>query len=160
LKQLFIGTGGAYGVITSVELEVQPLPRQSATAMLVPAQKSALIPLLLAAESAFGGDLTSFEGMSGTALACVFRHIPGMFNPFAPEPVPDDAVLIELTRSTGEASADARLAEHLAAFLEQQFEAGSIINAVMDRPEALWKIRHSISEALREEGRIIGLDIS
>ncbi|MEZ5802101.1 MAG: FAD-binding oxidoreductase [Rhizobiaceae bacterium] len=160
LKQLFIGTGGAYGVVTRVDLEVQPLPRQSATALVVPENRGAVMPLLLAAEAAFGSDLTSFEGMSGEAIACVFRHIPDTRNPFAPEPVPDYAVLIELTRSTGEAEAQDRLAAHLGDFLEQQLEAGAIVNGVTDHPASLWKIRHSISEALREEGKVIGLDIS
>ncbi len=160
LKQLFIGTGGAYGIITHVDLDIQKLPRQSATALVVPESRASVLPLLLASEEAFGGDLTSFEGMSGEAIGCVFRHVPDTRNPFAPEPIPDYAVLIELTRSTSESAAQENLAAHLGDFLGQQFEAGTIVNAVMDHPESLWKIRHSISEALREEGRVIGLDIS
>jgi FAD/FMN-containing dehydrogenase len=160
LKQLFIGTGGAYGVITHIDLEVQRLPRQSATSLVVPRDRAAVAPLLLALEEAFGGDLTSVEGMSGEALSCVFEHIPDTRNPFAPEPVPDYAVLVEITRSTTEPGAQDGLAAHLEEFLAGQFEAGIIVNAVMDHPDSLWNIRHSISEALREEGRIIGLDIS
>lgn len=160
LKQLFIGTGGAYGIVTHVDLDIQKLPRQSATALVVPESRASVLPLLLASEEAFGGDLTSFEGMSGEAIGCVFRHVPDTRNPFAPEPIPDYAVLIELTRSTSESAAQENLAAHLGDFLGQQFEAGTIVNAVMDHPESLWKIRHSISEALREEGRVIGLDIS
>src|SRR5690606_6409459 len=41
LKQLFIGTGGAYGVITHIDLEVQRLPRQSATSLVVPRDRAA-----------------------------------------------------------------------------------------------------------------------
>ena len=160
LKHLFVGTGGAYGVITGVDLEVQPVVRQSATALVVPEGRSAVVPLLLAAEAAFGGDLTSFEGMSGEAMSCVFAHIAATRNPFAPDPVPDYAVLIELTRSTSEPEAQERLSNHLGQFLEGELEAGRIGNAVVDHPGSLWKIRHAISEALREEGRIIGLDIS
>ncbi|WP_413992308.1 FAD-binding oxidoreductase [Labrys okinawensis] len=160
LKQLFIGTGGAYGVITRVDLEVQPLPRQSATALIAPQNRKAVVPLLLASEAAFGGDLTSFEGMSGEAISCVLRHIPGTRNPFFPEAVPEYAALIELTRASDEADSQPRLSEHLSTFLEQQLEAGTITNAVMDHPASLWKIRHSISEALRDEGHVIGLDIS
>jgi FAD/FMN-containing dehydrogenase len=160
LKQLFIGTGGAYGVVTHIDIDVQPLPLQSATALIVPEGEASVLPLLLAAEAAFGGDLTSFEGMSREAMACVFNHIPDTRNPFAPEPIPDYAVLIELTRSTSEPEAQEHLTAHLGAFLGAQFEAGAIVNAVMDHPASLWKIRHSISEALREEGKVIGLDIS
>jgi FAD/FMN-containing dehydrogenase len=36
LRQLFIGSCGAFGIITSAILEVQPRPRQSAVALLVP----------------------------------------------------------------------------------------------------------------------------
>ncbi|MBL8584172.1 MAG: FAD-binding oxidoreductase [Rhizobiaceae bacterium] len=160
LKQLFIGTGGAFGVITRVDLEVQPLQRQSATALLAPRDRSTVMAVLLAAEAAFGSDLSSFEGMSGEALSCVFRHIPDTRNPFAPEPLPEYSVLVELSRSTAEPEAGERLKAGLHRFLEAQFEAGMIVNAVVDHPEALWKIRHSISDALREEGKVIGLDVS
>lgn len=160
LKQLFIGTGGAYGVITHIDLEVQRLPRQSATALVVPRNRAAVAPLLLALEDAFGNELTSIEGMSGEALSCVFAHIPNTRNPFAPEPVPDYAVLVEITRSTMEPNAQENLVAHLEAFLSRQLETNVIVNAVMDHPDSIWRIRHSISEALREEGRIIGLDVS
>ncbi|WP_369674229.1 FAD-binding oxidoreductase, partial [Enterococcus lactis] len=36
LKQLFVGSGGALGIVTRAVVEVHPLPRQSATALLVP----------------------------------------------------------------------------------------------------------------------------
>lgn len=35
-KQLFVGTSGAFGVVTECVLNLEPLPRQSATALLIP----------------------------------------------------------------------------------------------------------------------------
>ncbi|HET8729030.1 MAG TPA: FAD-binding oxidoreductase, partial [Alphaproteobacteria bacterium] len=156
LKQLFIGSGGAFGVVTRAEIEVQRLLTQSATALAIPASRATVPDLLAAAEEAFGETLASFEGMSRNAMACVFRHVPAERNPFAPEPVPDYAVLIEAASANGEANLSARLE----AFLFAQYERGTILNAVTEHPERIWGIRHAISEALRQEGTVLGLDIS
>lgn len=160
IKQLFIGTGGAFGIVTKAELEVQPMPRHSATALVVPASRAEVGALLLAAETAFGELLSSFEGMSRNAMDCVLSNIPNARNPFHPESVPEYAVLIEIASSGDHIDGQAWLADRMQRFLEEALTHGAIVNAVTDHPEKLWAIRHSISEALRHEGRILGLDIA
>ena len=160
LKQLFIGTGGAFGVITRAEVEVRPLARHVAAALVVPNSEHVIAELLVDAERMFGETLTSFEGMSHNAMECVFRHVSRVRNPFLPDPVPAYALLIETT-STGESGdGGTELQQRLYAFLERSLKSGSITNAVLDHADQLWTIRHSISEAIQQEGRVIGLDIA
>lgn len=59
LKQLFVGTSGAFGIITSAILEVHPLPRQRACALLIPRSAEAATDVLRGLEQRCGELLTS-----------------------------------------------------------------------------------------------------
>ncbi|HTD06521.1 FAD-binding oxidoreductase [Undibacterium sp.] len=159
LKQLFVGSSGAYGVITSAVLQVHRIPRQTATALVVPRDQAAVLQLLQTLEQDFPEFLTAFEGISGAALDAVVRHIPDIGNPFAPEALPDYCVLIELSSAASQQAIGVSLEEALTASLEKLF--GDVIeNAVIGRGKDLWRIRHAVSEAVRQEGKIIAFDIS
>jgi FAD/FMN-containing dehydrogenase len=94
-KQNFIGSGGAYGIITQAVLQVHPLPQQCATALVVPASLQAAALLLRDAERNFSDFLSAFEGISHNAMQSVLQHIPAIQAPF--EPLPPYAFLIELS---------------------------------------------------------------
>jgi len=159
LKQLFVGSSGAYGVITKAVLQVHRVPRQTATALVVPRDQAAVLQLLQTLEQDFPEFLAAFEGISGAALDAVVRHIPDIDNPFASEPLPDYCVLIELSSAASQQAVGVSLEELLSASLENMF--GDVIeNAVIGRGKDLWRIRHAISEAVRLEGKVIAFDIS
>ncbi len=159
LKQLFVGSSGAYGIITRAVLQVHRLPQQSATALVVPRDQAAVLSLLRVLERDCSEYLSGFEGISGAALEAVVRHIPNLSNPFTPEPLPEYCVLIELTSAANPAVTGIDLEAVLMRCLEDLF--GDVIdNAVVGRGKDLWRIRHGISEALRHEGRMIAFDIS
>ncbi|WP_028310832.1 FAD-binding oxidoreductase [Derxia gummosa] len=158
-KQLFVGTAGAGGVIVRATLEVHPKPRQSATALVVPASDEAVIALLEALERDLGDFFSAFEGMSATAMRAAFEHVPSLRNPFAPEPVPDFAVLIELESSSSPQYTGLELQETLNRFLEAHFDT-LVANAVIGDREELWALRHSITEGARRMGRPIAFDVS
>lgn len=159
LKQVFVGTSGAYGIITRAVLQVHRLPKQCATALVVPRDQTAVLSLLQTLERDYGEFLTAFEGISGTALQAVLKHIPAIHNPFAPEPVPDYCVLIELTCTAEPQTIGFHLEDALNNCLESLF--GEVIeNAIIGRGKDLWHIRHSISEAVRHEGKVIAFDIA
>src|SRR5690606_6194087 len=92
-KQVFIGTSGAFGVVTECVLNVEPLPRQSATALLVPSAPEKVPALLVALEDALGSYLSALEGMSSNALRAALDHVPSLRNPFMGGVVPDFAIL-------------------------------------------------------------------
>lgn len=159
LKHLFIGTSGAFGVITQAQLQVHRLPKQTATALVIPKDQEAVLTLLQTLEENCGDFLSAFEGISGNAFNAVLRHIPNVSNPFAPDAVPDYSVLIELSSTTSKEQSGIDLEALLMNSLEALF--GDVVeNAVIGRAADLWKIRHSISEAIREDGKIIAFDIS
>lgn len=160
LKQLFIGSSGALGIVTRAVLELSRIPRQRATVLLVPRRQADVPRLVTELESKFSEFLTSFEGMSQSALECVFRHRPQVRNPFAPDPVPSYCILVELTSTA--APATLNLAQSLEDALGEMLEMpeGPLETALFGDAEDLWALRHAISDSLREEGRVIAFDIS
>ena len=107
VKQLFVGTSGAFGVVTRALLRVVPRPVQRATA-LVGAQDGATVLALLAhLERAVGDVLTAFEVISADALAPVFRYQPRLRSPFGAA-LPPFAVLVELSTTLPDRTAAAR----------------------------------------------------
>jgi FAD/FMN-containing dehydrogenase len=162
LKQLFVGTGGCFGIVTKAVLEVHPLPRQRAAALLVPARGVSPVDVLQAAESHFGELLCAFETMSAAALRCALAARKTLRNPFDGENFPEQTILIELA-----ATAARSVAFDLEAALESFLEillgdgtSGAIDNAVVGKPDELWALRHTISDSLRGRGRVIAFDVS
>lgn len=156
-KQLLCGTGGALGVILRATLRLHPLPKQRATALVVPASADAVMPLLAALERDLSEFIASVEGMSQPALQATFRHHPTLRNPFANGEIPPYALLVELVTSLPpqQLALDDLLQESLAGMLESEL----LTDALFGDQETLWRIRHSISEALRNEGQVIAFDI-
>ncbi|MCB1682133.1 MAG: FAD-binding oxidoreductase [Alphaproteobacteria bacterium] len=160
LKQVFVGTGGAFGVVTAAVVALAPVPVQRATVLAVPRSLEEVNTILMAAEREFGSLLTSFEGMSRHAMDYAIRHVPNTPNPFGGE-IPEYALLIELSSQSTEEGGD--LEDRLVGFVMAHYdEQGGkpIIDAVTGRAEGLWALRHHLSEGLRHEGKVIGLDIS
>lgn len=159
LKQLFVGTSGSGGVITQATLEVHPRPRQSASALVVPSSDEAVMALLRKLETELGDFLSAFEGMSGQAMRAAIEHVPSLRNPFAPEPLPDFAVLIELESCSSATYTGIDLQETLNRFLEDRFDQ-EIANAVIGSGHELWHLRHGITEGARSLGKMIAFDVS
>jgi FAD/FMN-containing dehydrogenase len=161
LRQLFIGSCGAFGIITAATLEVHRRPQQSAAAMLIPRDEDAVLDVLMAFERELGECLTAFEGMSEPAMRRALAHVASLRNPF-PEGLPPYAILVELTSSarykSGEATLDNRLENMVAQIAE--LPASPITDARFGAPEHFWALRHSISEGLRAHGPVVGFDLS
>jgi FAD/FMN-containing dehydrogenase len=161
LRQLFIGSCGAFGIITGATLEVHRKPQQTAAAMLIPRDEDAVLEVLIAFERELGECLTAFEGMSEPAMRRAIAHVPSLRNPF-PEGLPPYAILVELTSSaryrSGEKTLDNRLEDLVTQMAE--LEASPLTDARFGAPENFWALRHSISEGLRAHGPVVGFDLS
>jgi len=160
-KQLFTGTTGVFGVVTQAVLNVVPLPRQRATALVGCSTGEGVLGLLQGLEQQCLEVLTAFEVISAEALRAVFTHQPRLRNPYGKREIPAYTVLVELS-STLEASRlelGTLLEESLAAHLEGDAGEG-VLDVFMSKVEEAWEIRHHVSESLRSEGRVLGLDIS
>lgn len=158
LQHLLIGSSGALGVITEATLKLHPLPRQQACALIAPASLEAVMPLYQRVMSGeMAGLVSAFEGMSTKALqaALHLRGDPGrLFN----GQLPEYTLLIELASELPASSLN--LSARLQQWLEDEFESGAVVNAVLGADETVWSLRHGISEGLREQGKVIGFDLS
>jgi FAD/FMN-containing dehydrogenase len=160
LKQLFVGTSGAFGIVSRVQVELHRVPRQTATALVIPRRHADIPELLALLESGAGEFLAAFEGMSANAMAAAFAHNSRLRNPFSTPELPGYAVLVELAATIDAAQLD--LSELLAQLLVRSMEADEplVTDAVSGRPEDFWALRHSISDGVRAAGTVVGFDIS
>jgi FAD/FMN-containing dehydrogenase len=157
LKQLFIGGEGTLGLITGAALKLFPAPRERLTVFSGLASPDAALQLLARAQGDSGGAVTSFELMSRAILALVLKNIDGARDPLA-RPHPWYA-LIEF--SAGREGVLRPMAEEL---LSAALDAGEIADAAVAESEAqakaFWRMRHSMSEAMRPEGGQAKYDVS
>jgi FAD/FMN-containing dehydrogenase len=161
LKHLFIGSSGAFGVVTRALIEVQRRPGCATTALLTPRDDQSALDVLLALEAAAGRYLTAFEGMSGAALSHAFSHVPRLRNPFSGGAIPDYVLLVELTADR-EIPGGPSLQDLLVEVVGDMATAPNplIRDAYFDDSDRFWAIRHAIPEGLRAAGDVVGMDLS
>ena len=152
LKQLFIGSEGTLGIITAATLRLFPDPGERTTALVGIETSGVAVELLAGLQQALGDRIESFELVSGYVFGIVEKHIPDAKVPFdAPYPW---YVLIEF-------SGDSSAVEDA---LASEADSGRIVDAVIAKNDTesgeLWRLRHSISEAERQEGKALKHDVS
>ncbi len=162
LKQLFIGSGGSFGVVTQAVLDVARLPLQSAAALLIPASDAAVPALLSEIERRVGDYISSFEGMSAQAMSCAIQHVPSVVNPFANRAMPPYAILLELSCTWSASENAVRLDDVLQNALGEigELDRPLLDDALLGRDRELWTLRHSLSEGLHRAGPVIAMDVS
>ncbi|MDO9416656.1 FAD-binding oxidoreductase [Pararhizobium sp.] len=161
-KQIFIGTSGAFGIITECVLNLERTPRQTATAFLVPASGEHVMPLLQVMEERLGAYLSAFEGMSQNAVAAALDHVPSLRNPFQCGAVPDYVILCEISRTWAPREGEQSLDEVLETVLTDIFERDDALlaDAFIGPPHEMWALRHALSEGVKHAGRLIAFDLS
>lgn len=161
-KQLFIGTSGAFGIVTECVLNLERQPRQVSTAYLVPRDGAAVMVLLQLLEERLGSYLSAFEGMSRNAISAALAHVPSLRNPFQNGDVPAYVILAEISRSwalrEGEQPLDAVLETVLAEIWEA--EGSPLADAFVGPAHEMWALRHALSEGAKHAGRLVAFDLS
>ncbi len=162
IKQFFIGTAGLFGVITEAVLLLSPIPKQTATALLIPNNKRDINAILTSLEQKCGVYLSAFEGMSGNAMKAAFKHTPSLSSPFGNDPVPKYAILLEISRDWPERDGEQSLNDVLESILGEIWEDSRtpLENALVGSPEKLWALRHALSEGVQKSGTLYAFDIS
>ncbi|BCG79001.1 FAD-binding oxidoreductase [Mesorhizobium sp. 113-3-3] len=161
-KQLFVGTSGAFGIVTECALNLERLPRQVSTAYLVPRAGAAVMPLLRMMEERLGSYLSAFEGMSRNAIGAALDHVPSLRNPFQNGAVPDYVILAEISRSwaprADEQPLDGVLETVLADIWEE--DGAPLADAFVGPAHEMWALRHALSEGVTHAGRLVAFDLS
>lgn len=158
LKQLVIGAGGSLGIVTAATLALQPRPAHAICALLALEDPAGIDRLLVAFEHAWGMLLTAFEGISGPAYEAALAHVPRLRRPFAA--THSYYILIEL--AGGAALDDVRLEEMLVDTVAPFMEGDDrlIADVAIDHRDGLWRLRHAVTEGLRNMGSVIGCDVA
>ncbi|MEM8937176.1 MAG: FAD-binding oxidoreductase [Pseudomonadota bacterium] len=157
LKQLFIGGEGVLGVVTGAVIKLYPTPAQSVTALMGVNSAENAVALLSHAQAQTAGAATSFEFMARNCIDIVVKHIPDTRDPLAA--AYPFYVLMEFSGAAG-AALEPMVEKMLADALEKGLGQDAVIAANETQRASLWKIRHSISEALNGEGVGARFDVS
>nr|WP_314443299.1 FAD-binding oxidoreductase [uncultured Sphingomonas sp.] len=153
LDHLLIGTEGTLGIITALRLRLVPGRVQRAAAWIGLEDPHQALALLRRLETS-SDRIEAFELIPDESLQRVLRHIPATRAPLTGDwPW---HVLVEAVTGMEDGSP-----QHL---LEELLAAASIGDAIIAQSdahtEALWRLRHSISEAERAAGPAAQHDIS
>ncbi|PIE12803.1 MAG: FAD-binding oxidoreductase [Rhodobacterales bacterium] len=154
LKDLIIGAEGTLGIITKAVLKLFPQPTNYSTALLaVPALADAL-HLLNTLQQQTGGAVEAFEYMPASYFELYRAHFPDNRLPFQQNHATN--ILVEIAGSSD--------TEHnLEAALEQMFEQGQILDAVIAQNEAqrqdIWAMREAAAEVILSNPARVDADI-
>ncbi len=152
--QWMIGSSGAFGIITRCALELNPVPRSSATVLIGPIEDRVAIELLQHLRLSMGSALAAFEVMSPAAVSAglaqmaeVLQVDPGSGN--------EVTILVE-------ASADADPTDLLVASVAEFSGTGLDLTerTLLAPPARIWALRHTITAGLRSRGSVLGFDLS
>lgn len=158
LDQLFIGAEGTLGVVTQATFRLFPAEVQKHTLWLAVASPADAVELLSKAQIATGSRVSVFEILPHIGLSFVLRHIPGTRNPLADEwPW---YVLIEVASSCIDKGLITSLEQWLEDMMGEALIQDGAIASSSTQADEFWKLRESMSEAQKHEGRSIKHDIS
>ena len=154
IKQLFIGSEGTLGVITAANLRLYPEVGDTQTAMIAVESPTRAIELLAQLRGSLADQLMAFELIPSRALRYLQRHMPTTSMPFA-----DDHSWYVLLESSLDDEMET-LEPALAAALESKIALDVVIAKNISEQQALWRMRHSISEVQKFEGVSLKHDVS
>lgn len=154
LKQLFIGSEGTLGIITAATLKLYPDPGEAKTALLSLNSSGDAVRLLSLMRESLGDNIEAFELVSDFVFGLVEKHVPNSKLPFHERS--EWYVLTDVTPGS-----DADIFE---ATLQAAVHAGLISDAIIAKNDteaaAMWRLRHSIAEGEKAEGKALKHDIS
>ncbi len=158
LKQLFIGAEGTLGFVTAATCKLFPQQRSVVTAWLAVPSVSAAIAVYAAARDQLGDDLTAFEFANQLTVDFVRKHVAGSRSPL--EAGSPWYLLVEVSTSRLDDALESQVQEFLVRVQTAGLITDGVVAASGPQRDALWRLRHSMSEAQKKEGASIKHDVS
>ena len=157
LRQLFIGSEGTLGIITSAVFRLFAPPVANACAFCKVSSAAAAMDFFDICRAQLGDSLHAFELMPRLLFDLLSAHLPQVRLPFVASP--DYAVLFEFG-ANDEDEAKSRMEKLLANALNR----GVIQDAIPAQSEAMraafWHLREAAPEATKKAGKWMKMDIS
>lgn len=153
LRHLLIGSEGTLGIITAATLVLKPVDPETTTVLCALETPAAALALFKSVRKHLGDSISALELMSGFGINLVRSHFPSLIAPFNGSH--DWHLLLEASGPFG-------VGERLEAALEENFESGLLIDAVIAQSDAqrqnLWDLRENTPEANRLAGAFCNSD--
>ena len=167
LRNLLIGAEGTLGIITAAVVKLFSKPCAYATAMVAISSLDAALNLLHTLQSETGGAVEAFELMPDTFIEAHLKRFPDAKAPF--KDMHEINIMIEigaLSQRDASPSDDGSIpiADVLEEILAREYEAGTVLDAVVARSEAqrgeMWARRESAAELSRLHKPMIHNDVA
>eukprot|EP00879_Flechtneria_rotunda_P026430 GHRR01028181.1.p1 GENE.GHRR01028181.1~~GHRR01028181.1.p1 ORF type:complete len:484 (+),score=127.00 GHRR01028181.1:517-1968(+) len=167
LKQLFIGSEGSLGVITSVAVQCATKPSSVQVALLQCASFAAVQQVLKNAKQQLGEILSAVEFLDQEAMNIYLGHSEGAVNPLAQSAeaaaAADSGGPFYMVVET-QGSSETHDKEKLEGFFEGVMSDGSVSDGTLAESQSqaagIWKVREGVTEALSRRGATYKYDLS
>jgi FAD/FMN-containing dehydrogenase len=155
LRHLLIGSEGTLGIITAATLVLKPVDPEIVTVLCALESPAAALALFKSVRKHLGESICALELMSGFGIDLVRSHFPSLVAPFSE--AHDWHLLLEASGPVG-------VGKRLETALEESFEAGLLVDAVIAQSDKqrqnLWELRENTPEANRLAGAFCNSDTS
>ncbi|VVE51185.1 FAD-binding oxidoreductase [Pandoraea anhela] len=158
MKQLYIGSEGTLGIVTAAVLKLFPAQHAHALAWVALNSPEAAVNLLGRCRAAAGEALTSFELMSRSQLDVVYATVPDTRDPLDSKSA--WVLMVELTAGPHDAPLQTLLESVIGEALEDGVAQDAALPVSETQRQALWHLRHAVSEANQHFGVSVTHDIS
>ena len=152
LRQVFIGSEGTLGIITAATLRLHPAIRNPKTALVALNGLGQATGLLAMLRHRLSDRIQAFELIPDRAIRYVSRHFPEQS-----VPAPDHPWFV-LLESVGDERDETE--RSIMAAIDSEVAADAIVAKNRSEAEALWLMRHTISESQKREGASLKHDVS
>ncbi|MGB3864759.1 MAG: FAD-binding oxidoreductase, partial [Xanthobacteraceae bacterium] len=157
LKQLFIGSEGTLGVITAAALKLFPKPKIITTALSGLTSPEDALQVLVRVRESCGSRLSTIEIISGRQMEIILKQTGTtrlLSEPHA------WYLLVEITDTAPGADLSDLLADTLSTCVTDRILSDAVVAQTGAQRQAIWALRHSVSDSNMRVGRVLSHDTS